>query len=426
MFLRSVQPATVLPEGEPVGDAAEDATRRAAAFWGLPDFVFRARQRPLGRATREVGDAIVVAGQLAACVQVKARQQVTSNQARERLWLDKKIAQATSQARGTIKSFSSAGGLELENERGRTIHIAGQAKSWIPVVVLDHPGASGYIPTRGAVVLLRRDWEFLFEQLKSTYAVLEYLLRVSTDDPVALGDEPVRYYELAAADASMAPAPVDARVAHLGPGVNAPLLPRPPAGHADIKHFSVLRVVLEDIAISPRPTGVTEADVLEILGAIEAAPIAHREDLGKVWITWLEKVAKAPRGHTDWRFRSLLGNNRPYLIFAAATRHDEVVMDAFRAFVSVRHHQHLELMPERKGMLTVGLLLTPRRDKFRPWDTSMIATRETEVVDLQYQLVANAFWGDLGERDHQVNWAEVQSLIAKGQIAADDREPVPD
>src|SRR5438445_2096271 len=165
LFVRSVQPATVLAEGKPVGDAAEDATRRAAAFWGLPDFVFRAKQRRHGKATREVGDAIVIVGPLAASVQVKARQQVTPNDARERLWLDKKIAQATSQARGTIKSFSFAGGIDLENERGRKIHIAGQEKSWIAVVVLDHPGVAYYVPVAGAVVLLRRDWEFLFEQL---------------------------------------------------------------------------------------------------------------------------------------------------------------------------------------------------------------------------------------------------------------------
>lgn len=42
------------------------------------------------------------------------------------------------------------------------------------------------------VVLLRRDWEFLFDQLKSTHAVCGYFERVPGDS-IELGDEPMRY-----------------------------------------------------------------------------------------------------------------------------------------------------------------------------------------------------------------------------------------
>jgi hypothetical protein len=62
VYLRTILPAALLPEGIPVGDAAEDATKDAAARWGLPDFVFNSTQKARGSATREIGDAIVVAG----------------------------------------------------------------------------------------------------------------------------------------------------------------------------------------------------------------------------------------------------------------------------------------------------------------------------------------------------------------------------
>jgi len=50
-------------------------------------------------------------------------------------------------------------------------------------------------------VLLRRDWEFVFEQLKSTSAVIAYFDRVA-GETVTLGNEFVRYYDLAQADAA--------------------------------------------------------------------------------------------------------------------------------------------------------------------------------------------------------------------------------
>ncbi|MER8199367.1 hypothetical protein ABTY00_36255 [Streptomyces microflavus] len=60
-----------------------------------------------------------------------------------------------------------------------------------------------------ALTLTRRGWDFLFDQLRSTTAVLDYLFRAAGEPPIALGDEPVRYYEFAAADAFAPPEDVD-------------------------------------------------------------------------------------------------------------------------------------------------------------------------------------------------------------------------
>jgi len=398
IFLRTVQSATLLREGKPPGYAAEDATRDAAAFWGLPDFIFRSAQLAHGTSTREVGDAVVVVGALGASVQVKSRPTPTANAARERSWLDKKIAEAARQGTGTIKTLTSGTGMTLTNERGRQVLIKGQDKSWLPITVLDHPGIAGYVPAGPAVVLLRRDWEFLFEQLKSTYAVIEYLRRVSAKDPVPLGDEIVRYYQLAAADAGTKPSPLDPRVAEFGRRWAAPLLPQAPAGHGEMRHHSLLRAVLEDVATAKLPGGVTHADMLDVLAAIDSAPVAYRQEQGKLWLSWLREVAEASQGETLWRFRSMFGDDRPYLLFAASTRHAVWVQDAFGSFVSLRHQEHLELMPERSALITVGILLTPRSDKYGPWDTTLIAVRGEQSLGRDQRTALEGLWGKMGER----------------------------
>jgi hypothetical protein len=61
-FIRTIRPATLLPEGVARGPEAEAATRGAAAFYGLPDFVFHPALERRGPGVREIGDALLVAG----------------------------------------------------------------------------------------------------------------------------------------------------------------------------------------------------------------------------------------------------------------------------------------------------------------------------------------------------------------------------
>ncbi|MEU5695436.1 hypothetical protein [Actinosynnema sp. NPDC020468] len=55
-------------------------------------------------------------------------------------------------------------------------------------------------------MLTRRDWEFLFDQLHSTHAVLDYLLR-TVGDRCELDGEVQRYHEFALADQQAEPDP---------------------------------------------------------------------------------------------------------------------------------------------------------------------------------------------------------------------------
>ena len=158
-----------------------------------------------------------------------------------------------------------------------------------------------------------------------------------------------------------------------------------------------MRAWLEDVATAPLSETVTQQDLLDVLAAVDTTPIAYRAELGKTLLSWLHEVAQTPAGETSWRFRGVIGErSRPYLIFAAASRHDQAVQAAFTGFVRLRHAQHLELMPERRGSLTVGILLTPRTDKLGPWDTTLIATRE-EALSPEDRAVAEGFWGRIGE-----------------------------
>ena len=265
-FVRRLRPARALPENVDHGPAAEDATRMAAAVWGLPDFVFHAKVVALGSGVREVGDAIITVGDVAAVVQVKARTAPSADTRRERSWLQSRIRKATRQAIGTMRRFNAAAGVPMVNLRGREITVEGRSKAWVPVVVLDHPGAADYVPTSVAVVVLRRDWEFLFQQLKSTDAVVRYLHRVKDMSPVALGHEAMRYYDLASADAEAAPRVFDPRLVPKGARhISTPLLPREPAGHTDQRYHAVIRAILEDIALAPLAENIEESEVLDVL-----------------------------------------------------------------------------------------------------------------------------------------------------------------
>ena len=328
--------------------------------------------------------------------------------------MDKKIREGARQATGTIRALISTPTTSLVNERGRSVAIDAARRAWLKVVVVDHPGMTGYVPPAGAVVLLRRDWEFLFEQLKSTYAVLEYLYRVTSEPPVPLGEEPVRYYEFAAADAEAPPGEADPRLTALGSKPKSvPLLPQAPAGHGEDQFHVVVRIVLEDIAT----TGAADETArLDALAALDSIPVAYRAELGRDILRWMAEVAAVPEPGHLWRFRNIPWPGRPYLLFGAATRFSAAVEVTFGDYVSLRHQQQLELMPERAEMVSVGVLLTPRHDGYRPWDTTMAATRGDQGFHPKSREALELVWGPLGTTVWKADWDKVtQAFEAANQ-----------
>jgi hypothetical protein len=168
----------------------------------------------------------------------------------------------------------------------------------------DHPrprALEDYVRAAQSVTMLRRDWEFLFEQLKSAHALLGYMQRVANSPPVALGTEPVRY-EFAMADQRAPSAKLDPPLDVPGTVARSvPLLPLEPAAYGEI-----VPAVQEDVAEAAARDGSDPAALLEVPAAVDVAPVADRAELGRLLARWLEEVREVPEGETD----SVLGTRR--------------------------------------------------------------------------------------------------------------------
>ena len=379
-MVRTVPSASPLTAGVRSGPAAESATQDAAAVWGLPDFVYLPETAELGSGNRELGDALLVVGEVGVVVQVKSREHPTSDPDKERRWLEKKATEAIRQGNGTIR-FLKEEPRTLTSLRGRRVEIDGKAHRWIVVAVLDHSDPpEETAPALDAakhptVVLLRRDWEFLFDQLKSTHAVVEYFERVA-DDSIPLGDEPLRYYDLAQEDAATPPAPFPPELWVAGAEVvSTPLLPLAPVAASDRRAHSLVRMILEDIATT-RLTQATELDRLRVLAQLDRLPVGQRANVGEFLLDAMSKVVQEGSDDgTAWRMRSVRGRDRrTHLGYGVCSRpYDETVQHAFGLWAQLRHFDLLQAGLSHDELTTVAVLLTPPRRGQRRWDTTMTA-----------------------------------------------------
>ena len=377
-FLRRVNTATVLAPDLSRGTAAELATRSAVSAWGLPDFIYEPTIRRVGSGQRELGDGILIVGHRAVVIQVKSRQDPQDNATREGKWISAQAIKALQQGRGTVRQLRRTPAAMI-NARNRQVTIDGTKYEWLTVAVIDHPdppeGITASIPFTDlpAIVLLRRDWEFLFDQLKSTYAVVDYLFRAEASDPVTVGDEPSRYYQFALADLEAAPSTLPPALVTTGTHVSMPRLPLAPAGSDGAAEHILLRVMMEDIATSPLSEHIDESQLLEALADLDRLPIAHRTALGSQVRTMLTDVVSAEPDSIAWRFRTFrYTTDEPQLIFGACSTFNQFTQEAFFQHVAIRHHDLGQALSDLDDLTTVGVLLTPRTTGRRPWDTTMV------------------------------------------------------
>jgi hypothetical protein len=280
------------------------------------------------------------------------------------------------------------------------LEIDGASLEWFGVVVVDHPTApEDFVPDLAAastrkLVLLRRDWEFLFEQLRSTGAVVGYVARVLEEEAEPLGAEPHRYYELALADAAAPAQPIDPRIVGSGQSHSVPLLPTEPAGTTHTRGHLLMRMVLEDIAEIPTSDTFDEVARLMILAALDTLPVAMRGELGVELLTRLEDVARVPDG-IKWRIRRIRYPGQvPQFTFVTCTKFDANVREGFKQLVWLRHHEFGIDRESMDGLLTVGVLLTPRRDGLRPWDTTLVACQGDLGLSDEGVAGIRRVWGD--------------------------------
>ncbi|MDQ2874848.1 MAG: hypothetical protein M3Y33_08665 [Actinomycetota bacterium] len=373
VFERPIPDASPLRGHVEPGTAAEDATHDAAATWGLPDFVIKPFVAHTGSGVREVGDGLIYLGTKGLVIQVKTRFETSGSAGKEARWLTKKITEGTRQAAGSVRRLQREPTTAV-NGRGRTISID-PLTSWTAVVIIDHPdipadhqiaAPASAVPT---VVLLRRDWEFLFHQLRSTHAVVDYPRRVETSAEI-LGAEPERYFELAHADTITPPEPLTGTLPLGAVRVSAPLLPTAPAGAGDEQAHAMYRIMLEDIAESV--SDGDETDRLRALAQLDHLPVVHRTELGRLLLDELNAPPDDPET-VRWRRRTIIGApGEPQLSFAACSKPmSGTVQEAFRSWALLRHHERDDI-DDLDTATSVCVLLTPRRDGLRQWDTTLL------------------------------------------------------
>jgi hypothetical protein len=407
-MLRRVPAASPLRTDIQQGTAAEGATHEAAAVWGLPDFVFRAELARTGSGVRELGDGLVLTRRYALSVQVKSREGSLGSEEKERRWIVKKAAEAIRQADGTVRQLRLRS-TQLTNLRGYAIDIDATSYSWVNVVVIDHPSPPEETTLEvdtarhPAVVLLRRDWEFLFEQLKSTTSVAQYLERVA-GEPSELGFEAVRYYDLAQADAE---APPDAFAPELVAGgevISAPLLPLAPAGTDDRRALQILRTLMEDIAVT-RLTSTSEADRLRMLSEIDRLPVGQRAVIGRRVLDYMAQVDEdVTQPGLVWRMSSVrAADGRIHLGFGTCSHPytDPSVAVGLQAWTQLRHYDVLQAAGPNvvDELTTVAVIATPRFDGKRPWDTSVSAVSGPVSFDASHLRVLREHFPGQGALD---------------------------
>lgn len=388
---RAIPEASVPAPGMPIGPASEDATLAAASRWGLPDFVYRPRTLLKGSGRREIGDGTIISGGLGISLQVKARENPTNDPERERRWLTKKALAAGKQAVGTRRTSLALPQVQLTNERGREIHFDGSVIDWVVVVILDHPAPPTDVHVAlelrvPSLVLLRRDWDFLWDHLRSASAIVDYAHRVAGTESRELGSEAVRYFELSRADEIASPGTPQQWMTSWGATIfTGPQLPADPVAIGDEAGHAVFQNILKDIATSPFQGD--EGDRLRILALIDRFAPGSRAELGRLLLKRLDQCLLTPPDETRWHHRTvLMDRGRLHLAFSVCSTltgyHNRMHNDwlLFRRYEMLQHAE----FGSADLPWSVGVLLTPRPDGDRFWDTTVVATDQPVEFDSEH------------------------------------------
>jgi hypothetical protein len=352
------------------GYLAEEAVKDSVAVWGMPDFVFSAKMAKISKTGRRElgGDGVVVSGDRALLISTKARRSPSGDVDRERAWFERRVRKAHSQALGSIRRLHSRNAL-LSNRRGRSVEIAGGDYAWCIVILIDYPtpplGITVNLEARPgqapAVVMYRRDWEFLYRHLGSTYAVVSYLFRVAGND-IELGTEPFRYHQVALADQNSA-----SDGSHLprfpeSEIVSSVLAPLHPVSNSDLATHLVLRYVMESIGGMSLDSTVDERHRLTVLAALDSIPVAHRTDLGHHLVQSMNAATNDSSFAAHCRRYATVQDGRAVvLLFIVSPEITAGSDDDMREEMLKSHHEYREISGLDK-CLTIAIMLAPISD----------------------------------------------------------------
>jgi hypothetical protein len=147
-----------------------------------------------------------------------------------------------------------------------------------------------------------------------------------------------------------------------------------PAAHDERQAHAMFRTILEDIATTRLRTS-TEPQRLAALAELDRLPVGQRDGIGRFMTEALRRVTEDDREDIVWQMRSVRGGaGRPHLGFVACSRpHTDELQRIFGLWAQLRHHDVLRVTRDVEGLTTVAVVLTPREDRQRRWDTTMVA-----------------------------------------------------
>ncbi|MFD9379762.1 hypothetical protein ACFWBH_30310 [Streptomyces sp. NPDC059999] len=164
--------------------------------------------------------------------------------------------------------------------------------------------------------------------------------------------------------------------------------------------------MLEDSALPPLQDSLTGRNRFTVLSDLDRLPVAAGVDWGHLLLDMLGDVPQVPADQCKWRFRRMFdADGTRQLIVSAATRFDRDVQAAFTAYVQLRRHEVTTRTGRTGGPSALGVLLTPRHDGRRPWDTSTVRVHGDLELPLEELRVYSEAWnrafneGDVVDRD---------------------------
>lgn len=369
-FAFSVDKATSLPDWLVDGYASEFAVLDVAAKYGHPDAVFDSRHVATGSGTKERGgDGIILCGKRGLIVSSKKRQAETAAEvAVEQGRIQRRINKAYGQACGSHRPLMGASPSVFTNWRGRSIPIDGRTVDWTTVVVVDLPeGQPSFLPTipvragkPPAIVLARTDWDFLYRQLRSNYAVVDYLHRVRGDQR-PLGAENWRYAEYVLND--MGPglphlAESESSTSTAQVHVHRPL-PGDPVEDADLVEHLVLRLIMEQVGLIESGLTVSEVERLNLLNFLDSFPVIHRTELGRSLRAEFAAALERREGRADISYSisvDVVDESVVSLFFGVAAEYSDAVAHDHESAKDVLFAQ-LRAMGSGTGCAVVAIML---------------------------------------------------------------------
>jgi hypothetical protein len=303
------------------GYAVEHEVRQVVARLGVADFVYRAALVSKGGATREPGDALLIANGRGAILQVKARFAQGDSDLPQRI--TKRLQKAYDQGRGTRREIARrrdsgtpasatplrAADLDESDRAAMTLRLDEAVESWPVIIIVDSPHVDGLQPPEhsDAFWITTDDWQMLNAALRSVTGLLVYVERVLAHGDVSavpLGHEAGRFHQIVAADATYAAA---------GEATSRPWLDT--SALDDPLGADLYRQLLEGLwpAGQPAPSAPPE-HVRAILEFLDGVPPAFQVDCGRWLLTKRRLLSKGP-----WASGVQLIDGRRLFVFACTT-----------------------------------------------------------------------------------------------------------